>query len=187
MSTETALWRRLDVPGHDAARLERAPDGWRLIGTAVFRHGGAPACLAYAVSLDAGWVTRRARVRGFLGEKAVDRRIERSAAGVWTVAGQVQPGVAGLADLDLGFTPATNLQQLRRVGLAVGAEAALPVAWLDAGADELVALPQRYRRLDGASYDYAAPSVGYEAVLTLAASGFVADYPGLWRMEGGQG
>jgi hypothetical protein len=176
----------LDVPGHDAARLERAPDGWRLTGTAVFQHQGGPACLAYAVALDAGWGTVRARVRGFLGEAAVDRRIERSAAGVWTLAGQVQPGVAGLADLDLGFTPATNLQQLRRVGLSVGEDAALEVAWLDAGADELVALPQRYRRLDGARYDYAAPSVGYEAVLTLAASGFVADYPGLWRMEGGQ-
>jgi hypothetical protein len=96
----------------------------------------------------------------------------------------VQPGVAGLADLDLGFTPATNLQQLRRVGLAVGEDAALEVAWLDAGATELVALPQRYRRLDRLRYDYAAPSVDYAAVLTLAASGFVADYPGLWRMEG---
>jgi hypothetical protein len=32
----SALWRRLDTPGHDAAHVSRTDDGWRLDGAAVF-------------------------------------------------------------------------------------------------------------------------------------------------------
>jgi uncharacterized protein len=182
MQTATALWERLDVPGHDAARLDPEPGGgWRLRGTAVFRHGGAPACLGYELTLDSDWETVAARIEGFLGRDAVGCRVERGAAG-WMLNGAPQPGLGHLVDLDLGFTPATNLQQLRRVALGIGASASVPVAWLEAGSDRLVELEQHYRRLDRDRYEYAAPGPGYAGVLELAGNGFVRDYPGLWRM-----
>ncbi len=36
------LWRRLDVPGHDACRLLRSDAGWQLEGAAAFRHERNP-------------------------------------------------------------------------------------------------------------------------------------------------
>src|SRR4026207_452783 len=36
MAEQTMLWRRLDVPGHDACALRRIASGWRLEGTALF-------------------------------------------------------------------------------------------------------------------------------------------------------
>jgi uncharacterized protein len=179
----TALWRRLDVPGHDAARLSAAPAGWRLSGTAVFEHAGLPACLGYALDLDRSWATLAGSVRGFVGDREVSRRVACGPRG-WRLDGRPQPALAGLRDLDLGFTPATNLQQLRRLDLAIGEAAELAVAWLDVDAAELAELPQTYRRRDALSYDYAAPTVPYAAVLELATSGFVRSYPGLWQMEG---
>ena len=60
-----ALWRRLDVPGHDACWLERIPaHGWSLAGHAVFRHDDGPASLAYQVLCDERWRALRGRVRG---------------------------------------------------------------------------------------------------------------------------
>ena len=34
----SAMWRRLDTPGHDAAHVTGTSDGWRLEGIAVFAH-----------------------------------------------------------------------------------------------------------------------------------------------------
>ncbi|MBV9748520.1 MAG: putative glycolipid-binding domain-containing protein, partial [Acetobacteraceae bacterium] len=61
--SESAIWRRLDAPGHDAALLTRNDTGWSLRGTAVFKHHAGPACINYAVEIDASWRTRRGAVR----------------------------------------------------------------------------------------------------------------------------
>jgi hypothetical protein len=47
MGIDTILWRRLDAVGHDARRLVQSDASWRLEGAAIFRHEGAPTCLAY--------------------------------------------------------------------------------------------------------------------------------------------
>jgi uncharacterized protein len=178
----TALWRRLDVPGHDAARIAATGDGWRLEGTAVFAHASQPACLHYALALDAGWATRSAQVQGFVGEKMVAHDIRRTANG-WVHNGQPVRGLDHAVDVDLGFTPATNMPQLRRVALAVGQKAEFSVAWLDVDASELVDLLQRYERRSAHEYWYESPSADYEAMLEIAGNGFAAHYPTLWRFE----
>jgi hypothetical protein len=178
-----ALWRGLHTPGHDACRLERAGDGWRLEGAAVFRdETGPPARLAYEVECDQGWRTRRGRVRGWLGSRPIDLVIARGAAG-WTLNGAVVHGLEDCVDLDFGFTPATNVLPLRRLALAEGQAAEAPAAWLDAAAGTLTRLPQRYVRRSAATYWYESPTSGYTGLLEMAASGFVQRYPGLWEME----
>lgn len=106
----------------------------------------------------------------------------RRGADGWRHNGRPVPGLSHLVDLDFGFTPATNLQQLRRAALAPGGEADLPAAWFDLETSGLTELRQHYARLDGDRYAYRAPDLGYTAVLEFAASGFVRLYPGLWEM-----
>jgi hypothetical protein len=178
-----ALWRRLDAPGHDACRLERRGPGWRLDGTAVFREDGVLARLDYEVTCDAAWVTQHGRVRGWLDARFVELTVARTDAGLWNFNGVTAPGLEGCADLDLGFTPATNALQLRRVALAKGQAAEVPVAWLDVSTGTLERLGQRYERRTEATYWYEAPRFAYAALLELAPSGFVRVYPGLWELE----
>jgi uncharacterized protein len=177
-----ALWRRLDTPGHDAALLSRTESGWSLRGTAVFQHEDGPACLRYDIALDRDWTTRRGVVEGFLSDQEVNVLVERHRDG-WIFNGALVPGLGHLVDLDLGFTPSTNLQQLRRTGIEIGQAMDLPVAWLDAGAQTLVELPQRYERRGSSTYWYTAPTIPYEAMLEIASNGFVSIYPDLWQAE----
>jgi hypothetical protein len=177
------LWRRLDTPGHDACRLDRREAGWQLEGMAVFRLDGAPAWLAYSLDCDLAWYTRRGRISGWLHRRSVAFSIVRTAGGVWTLDGVAVPGLEGCVDLDLSFTPATNLPQLRRLGLAPGQAADAPVAWLDVSAGTLSVLPQRYERRGAATYWYEAPSVGYAALLEVIPIGFIRKYPELWEAE----
>jgi hypothetical protein len=179
----SVLWRRLDTPGHDACRLVQGDAGWRIEGTAVFRHESVPAQLAYLVACDRAWSTASGHVRGWLGSHPVEFTIARTPAGVWTLNGAGVPGLERYVDLDLGFTPATNLLQLRRLALGDGQAAEAPVAWLDVAAGTLTVLPQRYERRGAATYWYEAPSVPYTGLLEVSSIGFIRQYPGLWEIE----
>jgi hypothetical protein len=177
------LWRRLDSPGHDASRLEETDAGWQLDGVAVFRHDGVPAQVAYRVTCDRAWRTQHGQVRGWVGPQSVDLGIARTAGGLWSVNGVAVPGLERCVDLDLGFTPATNLLQLRRLALAEGQAAEAPAAWLDAPGGSLEDLPQRYERRSEATYWYESPSAGYADLLEVTPIGFIRRYPGLWEAE----
>jgi hypothetical protein len=176
------LWRRIDTPGHDACRLEQRGAGWSLEGAAIFRHEAGPANIAYSVQCDDRWRTISGRVWGALGRRAIDYRVARREA-IWTLNDVCIPGLEHLFDLDLGFTPATNLLQLNRVPVGQGEVFQLPVAWLDVDSGTLTELPQTYQRRGATTVWYQAPSVGYEGLLELAPDGFVRSYPNLWEAE----
>lgn len=183
MAVEPILWRRLDAAGHDACRLAQGEAGWKLEGAAVFRHDGVPACLAYEVHCDGEWRTREGVVQGWVGARPLDFRIARTPDGIWTLNGEVVPHLDGCVDLDFGFTPATNLFQLRRIALQVGQAADVPVAWLDVPAGTLDTLHQRYERRTAEAYWYEAPRFDYFALLQVSAVGFVEQYPNLWEAD----
>lgn len=183
MTSRSVLWRRLDTPGHDACHVEGMANGWRLEGTAVFQSDGLPARLTYHVECDLAWRTRHGRIHGWLGEQSIDLAMARTAAGAWTRNGVVVPGLEGCVDLDFGFTPATNLLQLRRLALAEGQASEAAAAWIDVPAGALEVLPQRYERRTETTYWYEAPTVPYAALLEVAPTGFIRRYPGLWEME----
>jgi hypothetical protein len=183
MAANFMIWRRLDLPGHDACRLDRAGDGWRLRGRAVFRHGEGPAALDYRLTCDNGWRACEGVVQGWIGSREIDLHVVRTPDGGWMLNDKARPALRGLQDLDFGFTPATNLSQLRRIGLAIGEHASVPVAWLDVPAGTIDVLDQRYERRDGNSYWYEAPRFGYAALLAVGTGGFVATYPDLWESQ----
>src|SRR5450432_4453518 len=120
MAVASVLWRRLDSPGHDACRLEKHEDGWRLDGAAVFLRDWVPARLTYDLTCDLSWRTQYGQVLGWIGAQAIEISIARTAAGHWSLNGDVVGGLGPCVDLDLGFTPATNLLPLRRLALTEG-------------------------------------------------------------------
>ena len=183
MTSVAVLWRRLDAPGHDACRLDEVDGGWRLHGAAVFRLDGVPARLDYFVDCDRAWRARTASVEGWVGTEPVAITIARDAGGRWLLDDEPVPGLDDCVDVDFGFTPATNVLQLRRAALAVGEAADVPVAWLDVPANTLERLEQRYHRLTDATYDYESPRFSYHAVLETTPEGFARRYPGLWELE----
>ncbi|MGE5925721.1 MAG: putative glycolipid-binding domain-containing protein [Gemmatimonadota bacterium] len=178
---EAMHWRRLDVPGTDRCALTRSSNGWRLAGRAAFEDVRGEARLDYAVAVDGRWQTLTGSVHGVVGRRPVALEVERGEDARWVVNGTHLPDLDGLVDLDLGFTPATNLFPLRRLALRVGEAADAAAAWLDDEQWMLRRLPQRYERRAPDAWWYESPLGGYEGLLRVNAAGFVTEYPGLWE------
>lgn len=181
--SNTVLWRRLDNPGHEIGRLVQRDDGWELSGTAVFSHEERPCKLDYVVTCDADWRTISAHVGGAIGVREVDLSVSVDANRRWRLNGAEYSAVAGCLDIDLGFSPSTNLLPIRRLSLAVGAEADVRAAWLPFPSLAFEPILQVYRREATTEYRYESGGGSFVRALKVNAAGFVTEYPGLWKVE----
>jgi hypothetical protein len=177
------LWRRIDVPGHEAARLVFRDGRWHLLGTAVFAHEGRGCRLDYRIACDERWRTVSARVSGWVGGEEVEIEIAH-ADGRWTMNGAECPQVAGCTDVDLNFSPSTNLLPIRRLGLAVGEEGPAAAAWLRFPGLRLERLDQTYRRLGERAYRYESADGAFRRDIEVDDAGLVTRYPDFWEAEG---
>ena len=183
MTEQLILWRRLDEPGHESARLIRRESGWLLTGVAVFAHDRLPCRLDYQVTCDTGWQTISGKVEGWVGEKLIEIEISVSPQRRWQLNGEECPEVGGCTDLDLNFSPSTNLVPIRRLGLALGQGAEVRAAWLRFPNFTLEPLEQYYTRIDKGIYRYESAGGRFTAELKVNEEGFVTEYPCFWSQE----
>lgn len=177
MADESILWRRLDRPGHEFARLISRDSSQLLTGTAVLLHEGNACCLDYHIVCDPEWRTTSCRVSGWLGSQTIEIEVSVDATGEWRLNGTEIFPVSGCVDIDLNFSPSTNLLPIRRLGLEEGAEAEVQAAWLRFPSFKLERLDQRYRRLGPETYRYESAGGSFVTQLEVNASGFVTRYP----------
>lgn len=186
--THTILWRRLDVPGHEHARLTLDRTNWHLTGAAVFVEDGQPTRLEYLVVCDARWHTLAGRIKGWIGDTGVDLAIDADGEGRWRINGTEVPDVIGCLDLDLSFSPSTNLLPIRRLDLAVGGSDSVRSAWLRFDPEpRLEPLRQRYQRVSENTYRYESPSHDFTGEIRVNEAGLVVRYSGLWEIETASG
>jgi hypothetical protein len=183
---QTIIWRRLDEPGHEFAQLFFEDNVWRLSGTAIFAFGRPqrqPVRLDYLVMCDADWQTLSASVSGWVGDETICIDISVNEARRWRLNGVEVPAVEGCLDIDLSFSPSTNLLPIRRLRLNVGDEVAATAAWLRFPDFRLEPLAQSYRRISGAGYRDESGGGEFVAQRSVNEVGFVTSYPNLWVVE----
>ena len=179
----TALWRRLDLPGHEACRVIALESGWRIVGTAVFLYERQACRLDYTISCDAIWRTLTAKVSGWVGEGVIEVEVLREPSGDWRLNGRDCPEVAGCIDIDLNFSPFTNTLPIHRLDLKIGETAPVRAAWLRFPSFALEPLEQSYERLDNNMYRYESGGGRFVARVGVDDHGIVTDYGDIWVRE----
>ena len=177
------LWRRTDGSGHEYARLDREESSWLLSGIALFDHDGLACRLDYSVRCDASWSTTDARVSGWVGKQEILITIAADGNGSWTLNGRACPEVRGCTDVDLNFSPSTNLLPIRRLELPVGSAAEVHAAWLRFPSFTLERLDQIYTRIGEHTYRYQSDG-GFTAELQVDDAGFSTFYGDIWAGVG---
>jgi hypothetical protein len=148
----------------------------------VFVEDDQPCRLDYRIELNTAWRTMSVRVTGLLGVRTILVDIAVGGRREWVMNGRACPDVYGCDDIDLSFSPATNLLPIRRLGLGTGQQAPARAAWLRFPACVLEPLDQNYERVAHSAYRYESAG-GFTAMLTVNAVGFVTCYPGWWKEE----
>ncbi len=179
----TIIWRGIQLVGHEACRLSSDAANWHIDGEAVFSHDQKPSSLSYHITCDERWQTIATQVTGWVGEKRINISIKADRDRRWQLNEVAIPGVTGCVDIDLNFSPSTNLIPIRRLQLKVGESADLVAAWLRFPGFTLEPLIQRYTRLDEHHYCYESGGGSFTADLFVNQDGFVEDYPGIWVAE----
>jgi len=168
------LWQASDG-GSEVCVLERAGRGHRLRGTVLTHEAKRPIELRYVVTVDAAWVTTDVEVLVSFAGGELREPVEIGS--LWS-GKERPPGYDDCADVDLSFTPATNTLPIRRLGLSVGEEKEIAVAWLVWPELRFERAVQRYARLGEDRYRYAQDD--FEAELKVDGQGLVLEYEGLW-------
>ncbi len=177
------LWRGIQMPGHEACRLFSQDSVWHIEGTAVFLYNQQACSLSYQIVCDNAWHTQNVTVGGWVGKNSIDLHIRADQDNDWWLNDAEVPAVAGCIDIDLNFSPSTNLIPVRRLKLRTGESADIIAAWLRFPTFRLQPLPQKYQRLDEYFYRYESGGGKFMADLRVNQDGFAVDYPGLWQAE----
>lgn len=175
------MWRNISRPGHESAYIHHDGSLWHLKGTAVFLAERDACCLGYSIVCDSRWRTRACHVDGWIGRRHVDVRISVRPDGRWERNDDIIAGVDGATDIDLNFSPSTNLLPIRRLNLAVGESADVKAAWLRFPSMRVELLEQTYTRTAENRYLYRSRGGAFTAELTVDQAGFVTMYPGGWE------
>jgi uncharacterized protein len=176
-------WQRTDVRGLGTARLDRGR-GWELDAHEIVK-ARTPYAIYYGIELTDDWrtvyvslgVTRRAASLGMSIEVDVD-------TAAWWVNGRRRRALDGCIDVDVAATPATNTIAIRRLGLRVGQEAIIKVAWVDVPSLRVTPEEQGYRRIGRETYEFW-PVGGRTYRLTVDADALVVDYEDFAERIGG--
>lgn len=175
------LWHCSQLASSEHAVLIDDGEGRQLTGVAVVPLDDLPCHISYQVTVDRNWIPQAA-VADVL-TPGPPRRISLTAepGARWTLDGAPAPSLDGCADLDLGWTPATNTIPIRRLATAVGETAAIRAAWVRFPELDVVASEQRYTRLTDDRWRYQSGEYDFE-LRTDAATGLVMAYgEDLWR------
>ncbi|MEW6732734.1 MAG: putative glycolipid-binding domain-containing protein [Acidobacteriota bacterium] len=184
MTDQSILWRRLDQPGHEYSRLYFLDSCWHLNGAAVFAYDQQPCWLDYLVVCDSQWQTISGKVNGWVANRRIEIELYVDSSHHWQLNGRECREVAGCIDLDLNFSPSTNLLPIRRLSLARQQEAEVKAAWLRFPSFTLEPLSQVYQRIDESTYRYISAGGSFIAELRINRTGFVTHYADLWQVEG---
>ncbi len=166
------------MQGTDRCTLSRLEHGWMLVGQAIWHDGGTDGCLNYDVRCDPDWNSLSADVAGDVGGQKLSLRLNQSDEG-WHLNGELQDGTGSCEDLDLSFTPATNLLPLRRLALRSGQSAFVRAAFLGRDMNSVSRLDQVYTKGADDLVRYSSPQ--FDAQLAVHPTGFITHYPDFWE------
>jgi hypothetical protein len=180
---EAAWQHRGARSGFEVAFFCDRDAGYLIQGCTTAIEDGTPWAVEYAIQLDSAGATRSARINGRSAVGPCSTVLEADGTGHWLVDGETAPRLDGCLDVDLESSAMTNALPVRRLGLAVAAQAAAPAAYVRAVGLAVDRLEQMYLRTPGEGthqcYDYTAPAFDFECRLAYDQSGLVLEYPGI--------
>lgn len=184
--TRHILWRRvLDDRSHEFFEISHHGNAATMAGWIIAEHEQLPALITYRIVTSGDFAHARSlEVESCLGGQVRHLRIEAAKQGAWMIDGAPQPAFEGCTDVDLEWSPATNLFPIRRLMLAnaqYGDSTDVRALWVRMPHLAVEPAPQRYTRLADDRFRYESLTSDFTAELQVDDLGLPESYAGIWR------
>jgi len=147
--------------------------------TTLLPYGDVPARLDYTIATSPLWETLEVSIELSAGEYRQTVSLDHTNDG-WLVNGTPRADLDDCIDVDLGWTPATNMLPLRRAPINRLRSSLTTAAWVRFPELDVVPSDQKYTRLAGDRVRYQSSTL--EAELIVTPDGLVTTYgDGLWE------
>ena len=176
-------WKALQWPGLEHVIVSDNAAGFRARGQLVLAEDGIFS-VGYELACDTGWRFSELTIGVTSADTDKNLRLALRADGHWLANDRARPDLDDCVDIDINCTPLTNTLPIRRLDWSTASSHDLNVAYVSVPELEVRAVQQRYTRLEGAGREEPAfryESRSFRADLSVDDSGFVVDYPELWR------
>ena len=176
-------WTALAWPGLEHVIVSHDADGFRARGQLVLAEEGL-CSVSYQLTCDSGWRFRALTISVISANADKSLSLVAETDGPWRADGQRRPDLEDCVDVDINCTPLTNTLPIRRLDWSASGSGRLDVAYVSVPELEVHSVWQRYTQLDAGADGRPAfryESDSFQADLSVDDSGFVVDYPGLWR------
>jgi uncharacterized protein len=177
------LWRRVDHPGLELCDFQQSKTSISLNGLVLLTYSDRIYHIEYEIMCSPDWRTKSASIKGKAGTKSFDIRIEADLEKHWYYNDKRNVTVDGCTDIDLGFSPSTNILPIRRLHLLKRTTIKVTAAWIEFPSFKLKPLPQTYSKKSDRIVHYESASGKFQRDLEINSKGMVTKYPGLWEVE----
>jgi hypothetical protein len=176
--SRVVMWRSLDEPGSEIARLSGTAQSWYISGTVLIALP-EPTEVIYTILCLDDWRTQYVQVTVLGPGEPASLTLKSDGEGGWLRDDEPLELGEGVVDVDLGISPITNTLPIQRLGLDVGQSASIAVAWVRFPSLEVVRSVQGYERIAENVYRFTDDS--FEADLVVDDFGLVVHYPTGWE------
>lgn len=191
-SGRDVTWRLLEGVGLEHSRLLFTAAGPLLSGVVVTVIDGEPATIDYAVQTDRHWHTREVTVelnRAGLATPMSLHLLSDGDGGWWKRTERADgqhidrpvKQIIGCTDIDLAFSPATNILPINRLQMTLTGKAPVTAAWIQLPSLEISTLSQQYLRFDYKRFRYESYDLRFHATIEVDDLGMVVSYQDLWE------
>lgn len=180
------IWTALDTEGYEHVRIDEGHPEWNVFDSMFVRaHEERVLRGGYTLICDKDFRTLEIR---FMVEQQpgnmVAMHLIASGDGRWTDAeGRPMSALDGCIDVDIQWSPLTNMLPIRRLKLRPGQEQMIRVVYFPLPGLELAPWEQAYTGVTNDTVRYASVTSNFQRDITVDDDGFVIEYPGLFRRE----
>jgi hypothetical protein len=173
-------WRALFQPSTENFEVWEVGDGWILRGkVSGATREKCPFEASYNIRCDQRWVTKSVQCKTNLKGQQTTKLL-LSNYGRWLSDGKELENVRGAIDVDLAFSPITNVLPIRRLGVAVGGSGSVTAAWVRFPELDVEPLEQSYSRISEDKYLYESKT-GFRGEIDVDEYGLPINYQGGWE------
>ena len=177
------LWRRIDYPGLELCDFQHSKTSISLNGLVLLTYDARIYHIEYEIVCSPEWRTKSASIKGKVGTRNFNIRIDTDLEKHWYYNNKRNIAVDGCVDIDLGFSPSTNILPIRRLHLVKGTMIKVTAAWIEFPSFKLKPLQQTYSKKTNQIVHYESSAGKFQSDLEINSKGMVVKYPGLWEVE----